>query len=156
MFSLQTYNFLFFLIQMSEIGCKFVICSDSTVSMVKDLSKLTNNTNVIHVQEKTGLNRFLLSQNGSEFRCIYTDDGSAESFLVPVNLDVDNEVAIITFTSGTTGNRLNPLLTGFIYCKGSFIPKDRLFLLSKKMLFRLYLPDCPGFLCAWELSGYCI
>ena len=111
---------------MSEIGCKFLICSDSTVSMVKDLSKLTNNINVIHVQEKTGLNRFLLSQNGSEFRCIYTDDGSVESFLVPVNLDVDNDVAIITFTSGTTGNRQNPLLTGFTNCgftncKGSFI-----------------------------------
>ena len=121
---------------MSEIGCKFVICSDSTVSMVKDLSKLTNNINVIHVQEKTGLNRFLLSQNGSEFRCIYTDDGSVESFLVPVNLDVDNEVAIITFTSGTTGNRQNPILTGLTYCKGSLI--------KTSLKFRLVLTPPPS------------
>ncbi len=95
---------------MTEIGCKFVVCSDSTLSVVKDLSKFTNTNNsinVIHVQEKTGLNRFLLSQNGSEFRCIYTDDGSVESFLTPANLDVDNDIAIITFTSGTTGKNKN-------------------------------------------------
>ena len=83
----------------SEIGGKFLVCTESTLSVVKEVTKVADQLQVILVEEKD----FLLSRNSGEFEKIFSDDGSVQDYPEALDLDVDNDLAIVTFTSGTTG-----------------------------------------------------
>jgi acyl-coenzyme A synthetase/AMP-(fatty) acid ligase len=67
--------------------------------VVKEVTKEARQLEVILVEE----NSFLSSRNGIDFEKIFSEDGSTQDYPEALDLDVDNDSAIVTFTSGTTG-----------------------------------------------------
>ena len=47
---------------------------------------------------------FRVSKNGGKFENVEFEENWSKDFLSPMDLDVDNDLAIVTFTSGTTGS----------------------------------------------------
>lgn len=94
--------------QLSDIECKFLICTEATLSVVQEAAKVVSGPlNLILVTDtKSGLKEFSLSQNGENFQTVYSEENPSDNFPQPLDLDVDNEMAMVTFTSGTTGEEI--------------------------------------------------
>jgi acyl-coenzyme A synthetase/AMP-(fatty) acid ligase len=84
--------------QVQELGCKFIVCAEATFNVVNEAAS-GSSVSLVFYDEAS--DEFAVGRGGKDLEKV--PDQPEKEPPEPVDLDVDEDLAIVTFTSGTTG-----------------------------------------------------